>query len=363
MSEEYKVTHAKIKNHGKKAAVIIFSLIFFNLGFVSNALAGPLQTPFGITVNAANHPDNTAEDAWRALLKTGAVGGYGSFIWNWSFQAGFDYYERVVPLMHMIGLKSFAQFSPNFLGAPSPPNGIGQEKSYADEAVRAKFLEDVARLAELHPHYLALGTEINLMFYFHPDEFDNFIPLYREAYDLVKAISPETQVGPTYLYRLFVFKGQFHLPDVLGPHDFLAFSTYPDWWVKNGYFNSSQEFPPDYYGQIREVFPDTPIVFSEVGWPSVGDHSSEEEQAIFVSRLPELFAQVQPDVVLWTLLHDTSFFQKWILDQDSIDFLESLGVNIDQLFNGFNGMGLCNRDGTFKPSWDEAILLDFSPVQ
>ncbi len=341
--------------------VLFLLLIAIVWGLPLDGYARPPDTPWGVSINPANFPNDTGEDAWRALLKTGAIGSHGSFIWTWNFQAGFKRYELLVPLMHTIGLKSFAQVSPNFLGAPSPPYGVGSEKSYADSEVRAKYLEDIERMARLQPNYLALATEINLMYYFHPGEFENYISLYRQAYGLAKSLSPRTQVGVTYLYRLFVFDKEFHLPSLLGPHDFIAFTTYPDWWVKKGYFNSCAELPAEYYGRIREVFPNTPIVFSEIGWPSVGEHSSPEEQAIFVSRLPELMVDVQPDLVVWTLLHDTGFFQKEYLDQDTIDFIESLGIHIDKLFDRFNGMGLCNRDGTFKPAWDEALDLDFTP--
>lgn len=339
---------------------LIMLILAISLGITSDSFAQPPDIPFGITINAANHPNETEIDAWRALMKAGAIASHGSFIWNWSFQAGFEKYAKLVPVMHKIGLKSFVQFSPNFIGSPAPPSGVGVEKSYADSDVCAKYLEDIERLANLKPNYLVVGTEINLMYYFHRKEFFLYAPLYRQAYDLVKSISPDTKVGVSYIYRLFVFDKEFFLPDYLGPHDFIAFSSYPDWWVEKGFFSSSAEFPADYYTAIRQVFPDTPIIFSEIGWPDRGDHSSLEEQAIFVSRLPELMEGVRPDLIIWTLLHDTTFFKRDILDQKTIDFLESLGLDISKLFGGFNSMGICNLDGTFKPAWDEAVKLDFS---
>jgi hypothetical protein len=46
-----------------------------------------------------------------------------------------------------------------------------------------------------------------------------------------------------------------------------------------------------------------PILITEIGWPS-GGTGSEEEQKAFIERMPALLKPCDPAMVIWALLHD-----------------------------------------------------------
>jgi hypothetical protein len=186
--------------------------------------------------------------------------------------------------------------------------------------------------------------------------------LYTEAYHAVKAVSPNTKVGVSFLYSLWFVNyviNNVDVPSMLAPSDFFAFTTYPNWLVQEGHYASIADIPPEFHGYARVAYPNASIVFSEVGWASKG-RGTPELQLEFVKNLPRLMSKVKPELVTWALLHDVEFFQRSLLSPEATQFLTDLGVDIDALFEHFNGMGLMKGDGTPKPAFSEAMQLDFS---
>jgi hypothetical protein len=69
-------------------------------------------------------------------------------------------------------------------------------------------------------------------------------------------------------------------------------------------FNSPAAIPTDYYAHIYDHIKRTdPVVFMEIGWPTTGK-ASEASQLEFIGRLPTLMADVKPQILAWSLLHD-----------------------------------------------------------
>jgi hypothetical protein len=190
-----------------------------------------------------------------------------------------------------------------------------------------------------------------------PGELPAFASLYREAFTLAKQISPTTKVGVSYHLDLFFGSQEFWLPEYLGPRDYVAFTTYPSWVVHNGYVPTVQDFPAAVYEQVRLVFPTEPVIFSEVGWPSAGG-GTLDEQAAFIRELPRLMANVRPELVTWTTLSDTHYFQLSLLTDWQREVLESL-VDPQSLFDQLNNMGLVDWEGVPKPALEAAEELVF----
>jgi hypothetical protein len=72
-------------------------------------------------------------------------------------------------------------------------------KNFADKEVRDALIAYVKYVAlNYKPKYLAIGIEMNMYYERQPDDFDNFVSLYFEAYDVVKSLSPDTLVFPTF---------------------------------------------------------------------------------------------------------------------------------------------------------------------
>lgn len=317
------------------------------------------DTPFGVELVPANYPNSTAEDVTRALAITALVGGHSSKIWAWSDVSTLGLLDTFTVMMRQQGLKTVLQMGTHFLGNPSPPTGF--VASFADPATQARFLRDVGILAASKPDYLVLTTEANLMYRFNKPEFDNYRSVYAQAYALVKSISPQTQVGVSYLYSLWF--ANYHLdkidvPALLKPADFIAFTTYPEWLIREGHFATIADIPTDWYGASRKAYPTERLIFSEVGWASKV-RGTPEIQAEYLSNLPRLMSTTNPELMTWSLLHDVEFYTRSLLDAQATAFLISIGVDIDALFGHFNGMGLLDGYGTPKPGLYTAAQLVF----
>jgi len=335
-------------------------------GLVLFVWAAPAQaqtakdTPFGTELVAANFPNSSVQDIVDALNVSAAVGGHSCMTWHWGDpNSPLAVIVSLPPAMRQFGLKSVIQIGATFLGNPSPPPGY--VASFGDVQVRQRYLNDVTAVAAAQPDYIVMQTEANLMYRFNRPEFENFRSLYAEAYAAVKAVSPNTKVGISYLYSQWFLDwviNDIDVPALLTPYDFVAFTTYPEWLVSDGHYPNIAAIPPDFHGYARIAYPDASIVFSEVGWSSKG-RGTPELQVEFVQNLPRLLSTVGPELVTWALLYDVEFFQRSLLSPEDIVFLEDLGVDIDSLFEHFNGMGLLRGDGTPKPALSDALNLIF----
>ncbi|MBK6982479.1 MAG: hypothetical protein IPH30_13905 [Betaproteobacteria bacterium] len=331
------------------------------LSLLAGAAVGAKNTPFGMELIPAHFPDSTNQDAIDALELSAQVGGHSSFVWHWSDRFAFDAIPSLVSGMRHAGLKSFIQIGAIFLNAPGPPDGY--VKSFGDTQTRILYLNDVAAIARTKPDYMVFATEINLLHRFNPAEFQKFRALYSLAAMTVRSISPETKVGLSFLYSLWYFNYEIEkvdVPSMFWPLDFIAFTTYPEWLVREGHYASIADIPPEFHGAARAAYPNARIVFSEVGWASKVQ-GTPEEQAEFVRNIPRMFSTARPELVTWAVMHDMEFYNRSLLNEESTRFLESLGVDIDALFGHFNAMGLRDGYGNPKPAWFDALGMEFPP--
>lgn len=333
--------------------------MFVALGFLGGTSHAAKDTPFGVQFIAANTPNSTLEEVNFAFNLSAAIGSHSSFVWHWDDRVFLGLLPSLATMAQQRGLKTLFQIGATLAGEPAPPGKL--PKSFGDPEVRKVYLEDTATLASLRPDYLVLCTEVNLMYRFNPAEFNHYITLYREAYDLVKSISPETKVGTSLLHFLWFanYRDNIDVAELLGPRDFVAFTSYPDSLVRDGFFASIADIPAEWYGYVRTAYPNDQILFTEVAWPSKG-HETPAQQAEYVRNLPRLMSIAKPEIVTWSLLYDVVFFQPSLLSEEAARYIASLGVNVEDLFIRMNGMGLLDTSGYAKPALLEAINLDFS---
>ena len=337
------------------AAGLLLATLFASLAIPSAAQVK--SGPMGSMFTPAHWPNPSNQDVLQAILEIGAIGNHASYMWQWADgQASLQQMQALTPLFRQYGLKVFLQLSPTGLGAPAPPNQL--PATFTDPQTQAQYLSDVKQLALLQPDYINLGAEINLMYYLQPAEFKAFEPLYQQAYALVKQVSPSTQVGVSYHLDLFFGDSEFNLIDELGPQDYIGFTTYPAWTVYDGYYSAPNEMETVYYDRIRSVIPTTPIVFSEVGWPT-GGLGSMADQAAYVSALPKYMAVTKPALITWTMEHDAANFNVAALSAEQIQILQNFDVNPQELFNELDTMGILSNAGPPKPAWVTAETLSF----
>lgn len=197
------------------------------------------------------------------------------------------------------------------------PQGVDPQAGFLDPGIRESFLAYTAYVAKnYHPDYLALGVEVNMIQERAPKQFDAFVSLYKQAYDIAKAASPKTKVFPTFqLEDLLGTFGTIHPPaweDIdpfRGKMDVLAISSYPFL----AQVRSTSDLKPDYYSQLKQHW-DGEILIAETGWPSAPVEGqlivgTEEDQQAFLARILNDAEQNGFSLVVWFAALDPAFAQ------------------------------------------------------
>ncbi len=173
------------------------------------------------------------------------------------------------------------------------PPGVDPQVGFLDPDLRQAFIAYTAYVVSNYsPDYLALGVEVNMMYERAPKQFDAFVSLYRQAYDVAKKANPKTKIFPTFqLEDLEGTFGSIHPPhwEVLEPFrgkmDALAISTYP-FQVE---LRSAGDLRKDYYSQLKDHFSGE-ILISETGYASAPvegkvNTGTEDDQQAFLVRI------------------------------------------------------------------------------
>lgn len=280
----------------------------------AGASAGAIQAT-GVALTPAHFPRHNDADIRRMFELGKQVGPYAIFIYQWSQPDFVGVARKVTDVSRAMGLTPVVGLSPTKLsgmrGEYDLPKSIDRIRrpSFGDKPVYESFLRDAVELAKLKPPYLCLATEINLLAFKDIKEYIYFAHVYKVAYGLVKKESPDTKVFVSFqwdfLYDMYKkepnkLDEQKKLIDIFRPElDVLAFTSYP-----GDRFDAPSGIPADYYSMIsRYLKPGDPVMFMEIGWPTTGK-GTPEEQADFVRRLPQLVGPLHPMLVAWSLLHD-----------------------------------------------------------
>jgi hypothetical protein len=325
----------------------------------------PSPMPFSVTAGPALFPQSfSKETGFQAIGTASEVGGHVSlqFAWRdqitkqvWNCEDIRPYVEETQRrgLRYTLQFNTFAALpattpggSPNvlLLNPVDPPTSDSDTgPSFANSNIRDAYYEQIACLATMKPDYLVLGPELNFLVAARYDEFQRFSSVYRVAYDLVKSISPDTQVGSSWQYdalrpNLAAGIGETYIED-LGPQDFIGLTTYFGYSASNAAtYPTPLSVPLDYYGFVRPRFGTKPVVFTEVGWSSANS-GGLTNQVWFLNRLLLLFNSLKPANVIWAMQHDV------------------LGYFPGEIA-ALNDMGLRNNDGSAKPAWDAVRWLN-----
>ena len=233
------------------------------------------------------------------------------------------------------------------------------EPSFGNPDVQSAFINfTLWILREFKPRYLGLASEINTYLDAHPDDAENYMKLYREVHDLIKAESPDTQVFVTFqwddLNNMFVqaaegrpaYQTNWEQVEAFEPRlDLWVISTYP-------YFVFPEEpIPGDYYTALLERT-DKPIAVAEGGWASRPVAHVPGDPDRQVDYLEAIHEQLGDRLAFWVylILNDINMesYQDLMLGEGrGSDEVDTLGY--------FATVGLREFDGTPKPAlevWD-----------
>lgn len=177
----------------------------------------------------------------------------------------------------------------------------------------------------------------------HPRLVDQFVSLYSQAYDQVKAASPGTRVftifqlekmnrldGGLYGGINNATQAEWQLLSLFPKDDVAAFTTYPSL-----VYQAPADVPADYHSSIA-MHTNLSVGFTEVGWHAGhvagGWASNESEQANFMARFFSATAPLSRSFVVWSFLYDPNAAVP------------------------FNTMGLFYANGTAKLGWQTWLL-------
>jgi len=228
-----------------------------------------------------------------------------------------------------------------------------QGKGFGDEDVRLAFIAYVKYVTlNYKPRYLAIGLEVNMYYREQPDDFDNFVSLYQEAYDEVKRISPDTFVFPTFQLEEMLSllspsatnAQQWQLLKRFeGKMDVMALTTYPSF-----VFDKPEAIPTNYLGQVGK-YTNLPVAIAAAGYSSGPgrdglNEGSEGQQASFLRWLIAQASQLKMPFVVWNLITDP---------------VEATPPPFDL----YNNIGLRRADGSAKPAWDFWVETAARPLE
>jgi hypothetical protein len=221
----------------------------------------------------------------------------------------------------------------------------------------------VVEMAEAwSPPFLFLGNESDHYYDVEPVDYERWIDVYEAAYQGIKAVSPETRVGPIFQYErmagIGVLAGQttsswealtlhdLDLVDVVGItlYPFFAHAT-PD------------QVPDDYLDPLFERIQDTPVAVTESGWPAERPDgfdppwaTSEDYQVAYVDTLERILADRAVPLVTWVWLHPPA-----APSEGGLNLLE---------WNIFHSLSLRRASGEERPvyeAWRNLELENASP--
>jgi hypothetical protein len=197
-------------------------------------------------------------------------------------------------------------------------------------------------LAAMQPDYLALGGEVNMYALKPPKgcpgDFDAYVALYKETYDLVKSIRPDLPVFVTFQIDFLHLGRQQALPARFLPElDRFAISLYPGGNVPR---LTPDQIPPDYVTWARASVPDLPLVVAETGYGSVaagGAVGSPDLQQQYVAWILQESERQQAEFVTWFFSSDP----RYVKVPPALDYI-----------NSFTSMGLVTPRFKPKPALD-----------
>jgi len=217
------------------------------------------------------------------------------------------------------GLKLFVALDPFDPAArdrlAALPGGY-EDRGFEDPRLQQAFIAEATFIAlNERPAYLALGMEVNAVYERNPSLYEQFVAVYRAAYEAVKDVSPETQVFVTFQYEQLLGVVPWEPPhtprwELLGAYeeriDLFAITSYPSFA-----YPVARKVPPLYYRQIQD-HTSLPIAFAAVGYASAPgreglNSSTPAEQRRFLQRLLQDADELGAELLVWFAGRDPAF--------------------------------------------------------
>lgn len=225
---------------------------------------------------------------------------------------------------------------------------------WTNETAKDLFEQMLVEFASTrHPPYIFLGNESDAYFISDPEDYAHWIEFYNRAYDAIKAVSPETHVGPVFQYERLSGKGTFNQwaqPQwgALEAHDLskvdtIGLTLYP--WLSVA---TPEQVPDDYLESLTERIGDKPVAITETGWPGAELgletvwETSPDAQVRYIDTLERILKPVSIRILNWLHLYQM------------VPTAEN-----EHFWQVFSSVSLRDFEGNKLPAYD--VWVDFQP--
>ncbi|MEX2161581.1 MAG: glycosyl hydrolase 53 family protein [Anaerolineales bacterium] len=283
---------------------------------VEGVIKGYGISPLGFPADYSRFPDFLAEvgslpnggvmfnGAWRQDVSGGAdAGQIPQTAIGLVLEAGNYGYTPII----VFGWRSEDSLQ---IGVPTNPTN-----DWTNEEAKALFKQMLADFAAgYHPPFIFLGNESDAYFISNPEDYSRWVSFYNEAYDAIKAVSPETMVGPVFQYERLSGQGAFNqwtTPQwgALEDHnlekvDIVGLTLYP--WLGVA---TPEEVPDGYFAPLAQRIGDKPVAITETGWPGDGLglqtawEASPEAQIRYIDTLRRILPDINVKILNWLHLN------------------------------------------------------------
>ncbi len=290
--------------------------------------ADPPDTPSGLTRGVALSPAGFPADfsQLNAFLDEVASFGRGAVMWNgaWRDDVVNGTNAGTVPVAARLVAENSAggsRFAPiavfgwrsgQTLYIAVPANATND---WGNAEARVAFRAAVSSYAATHrPALLFLGNESDFYAEQDPADYQRWVAAYNEAYDAIKAASPQTRVGPVFNVEHMMGLGTFSgwttpHPEAYTLHDanridVVGLTLYPYLGLA-----APADVPASYLDPVFALIGSKPIAITETGWPASSSGSAvawqpgEAEQVAWLARLDAMLATRSVLLVNWLFLH------------------------------------------------------------
>lgn len=238
------------------------------------------------------------------------------------------------------------------LAVPANPSN-----DWTNEEAKDLYEQMLVEFAQSYqPPYIFLGNESDEYFIGFPEDYARWVTFYNRAYDAIKAVSPETKVGPVLQYERMAGVGQINNWNeshwgALETHDLskvdiVGITFYP--WFSVA---TPQELPDDYLDPLLERIGDIPIAITETGWPAeyFGDRqlpwqASPPHQLAFIDALERVLAGKNIEILNWAFLYPLGFSEE---------------EEVVLVWELFGPLALYDREGNPRPAYE--AWIEFQP--
>ncbi|HLD94090.1 MAG TPA: hypothetical protein VI703_07815 [Anaerolineales bacterium] len=232
-----------------------------------------------------------------------------------------------------------------------PGNPVDDWTNEEAEDLFEQMLVDFA--STMHPPFIFLGNESDEYFTSDPEDYARWVEFYNRAYDDIKAVSPETQIGPIFQYERLSGQGtynQWTTPQwgALEAHDLsrvdiVGLTLYP--WLSVA---TPEQVPDDYLQPIIERIRGKPVAITETGWPGAdlgletAWETSPDAQIRYIDSLERILSGTNIKILNWVHLYQ----------------MMPTAEN-ESFWQVFSSVSLRDYEGNKRPAY--GVWVDFQP--